>query len=255
MSNLRSLSSRQKKFTQEAQMPVYNKTAQPIKQVAKPNNNINKGPEKPKISIADAIGLITIRLGKVEQFIIDLNMNEKFLHSTPPVIDQNQNMNTAEQHLILLNTSLERIQNIENSTKNIEKFDSDLRDTKDLLIKLMSKQEKSLEEHEVKHSNIYTFINNKLDDLIEKRVNDLLNHRIDALVDKRVNEVLNDRADEIIFNKVDELVNDKVNKLLKKTADEIISRNMDDIINIKYNEVATSSSNETESVSLHEFSQ
>lgn len=224
MSNLRSLSSRQKKFTQEVPMPVYNKTSQPIKQLAKPNNNINKGPEKPKISIADAIGLITIRLGKVEQFIIDLNMNENFLHSTPPVIDQNQNMNTAEQHLILLNTSLERIQNIENSTKNIEKFDSDLRDTKDLLIKLMSKQEKSFEEHEVKHSNIYTFINNKLNDL----------------VDKRVNEVLN--------NMVDDLVNDKVNKLLKKTADEIITRNIDDIINIKYNEVAPSSSNETDTV-------
>ena len=232
MSNLRSLSSRQKKFTQEVPMPVYNKTAQPIKQVAKPNNNINKGSEKPKISIADAIGLITIRLGKVEQFIIDLNMNEKFLHSTPPVIDQNQNMNTAEQHLILLNTSLERIQNIEKSTKNIEKFDSDLRDTKDLLIKLMSKQEKSLEEHEVKHSNIYTFINNKLDDL----------------VDKRVNELLNNRVDEIIFNKVDELVNDKVNKLLKKTADEIITRNIDDIINTKSNEVDPSSSNETDTL-------
>ena len=227
MSNLRSLSSRQKKFTQESPAPMFNKTVQPIKQLAKPNNNnnnIKKEPEKSKITIADAIGLITIRLGKVEQFIIDLNMNPNVLHSNPPVIDQNQNMNTAEQQLILLNSSLERIEHIEKSTKNFDKIDSDLRDTKDLLIKLMSKQEKNLAEQELQISNIYAFINNKVDELVNKKVNELLNNRVD----------------EIIFNKVDELVNKKVNELLKKTADEIVSKNVDDIINIKYNEVAQS---------------
>ena len=230
MSNLRSLSSRQKKFTQEAPSPVYNKTAHPSKQVAKPNTTLKKEPEKPKITIADAIGLITIRLGKVEQFIIDLNMNENFLHSGPPVIDQNQNMNTSEQQLILLNNSLERIQNIENSTRNINNLDSDVRDTKDLLIKLMSKQEKNLEDQEVKNSTIYAFINNKLDELVDKKVNELFNNKID----------------DIIFNKIDELVKKKVDDILKKTADEIVTRNIDEIINIKYNEFAPPSKNEAD---------
>ena len=220
MSNLRSLSSRQKNFIKEAPMPAYNKTAQPIKlkPSAKPTEPIKKEQVKPKITIADAIGHITIRLGKVEQFIIDFNLNGNALHSYPPIIDQNQNMNTKEDQLL---RSLERIQDIEKSTKNIDNLNSDLIDTKNLLIKLMSKQEKNLEEQEVKNANIHDFINNRLNELVEKKVNELLNNRID----------------EIIFNKIDELVNRKVNELLKKTADEIVTRNIDEIISVNCNYV------------------
>lgn len=230
MSNLRSLSSRQKKATREMPAPMYNKNVQPNKQLANPNMNVKKEPEKSKITIGDAIGLITIRLGKVEQFILDLNMDSKYLNNSVPVIDQNQNMNTTQEQLILLNSSLERIENVENAVKKMDKFDSDLRDTKDLLIKLVAKQEKNLAEQELQNSNIYTFINDKLHDL----------------VDKKVNELLNNRVNEIISSRIDELVSNKVNELLKKTADEIVSRNVDDIINIKYNEVVASSNQANE---------
>lgn len=230
MSNLRSLSSRQKKATREMPSPMYNKNVQPNKQLANPNMNVKREHEKSKITIGDAIGLITIRLGKVEQFILDLNMDSKYLNNSMPVIDQNQNMNTTQEQLILLNSSLERIENVENAVKKMDKFDSDLRDTKDLLIKLVAKQEKNLAEQEVQNSNIYTFINDKLDDLVEKKVNELLNNRVN----------------EIISSRIDELVSNKVNEILKKTADEIVSRNVDDIINIKYNEVVASSNQANE---------
>lgn len=222
MSNLRSLSSRQKKTTREMPLPMYNKNITSMKHPATQTKN---QPEKSKMTIGDAIGLITIRLGKVEQLLIDLNMNDNYLNSSPPVIDQNQNMNTSEEHLILLNSSLERIQKIENTTKNIDKFDTDLRDTKDLLIKLVAKQEKNLSDQEIHNTNIYTFINHKVDELVETKVNEL--------VEKRVNDILN--------TKVDELVTQKVNELLKKTADEIVSKNVDDIINIRYNDSSQSS--------------
>jgi hypothetical protein len=194
MSNLRSLSARQKKATREMPSPMFNKNVPQIKQLAVPQNNIKKQLEKPKMTIGDAIGLITIRLGKVEQQLIGLDLN-----STPTVIDQNQNMNTTEEQLLLLNTSLERIQKLENSTKNIDRVDSDLRDAKDLLIKIMSKQEKNVADQDLQNSKIYTFINNKIDEIVEKKVNDLLH----------------------------------------KTADEIVSKNVDDIINIKYNDIAS----------------
>ena len=173
MSHLRSLSSRQKKVTREIPSPIYNKNVQPpMKQVAIQNNNIKKESDKSKISVADAIGLITIRLGKVEQFIIDLNLNDKYLNS-PPIIDQNQNMNIAEQQLTLLNTSLERIENIEKTTKHMESFVLDLRDTKDLLIKVMSKQEKNLEEQESKNATLYDFMNNKVNQLVQDKLNEI----------------------------------------------------------------------------------
>lgn len=228
MSNLRSLSSRQKKFMQEVPTPMFNKTVQPIKQASKINNNITKEPEKSKITIADAIGLITIRLGKVEQSMIDLNMNENYSHSSQPVIDQNQNMNTSE-HQLLLNTCFERLQHIETSTKTIDKLDSDLRDTKDLLIKLMAKQEKNLAEQELQNTNIHTLINDKINEIL----------------DTKIHELLNDCLDEFILNKLDELVSNKVHAFLKKTADEIISKNVDDIINIKYHEALAVSNNLT----------
>lgn len=259
MSHLRSLSSRQKKVTREnpPPSPLYNKNVQtPMKQVAISNNNIKKESDKSKISVADAIGLITIRLGKVEQFIIDLNVNDKYLNSSSPIIDQNQNMNIAEQQVTLLNTSLERIENIEKTTKHMESFVSDLRDTKDLLIKVMSKQEKNLEEQQNKNETVYNFMNTKVNQVVEDKLNELLHNKgdeiifnkVEQFIEDKLNDLLNNKVDEIIFNKVDQLINNRVNELLKKAADEIINKNIDEIMNVKYNEGDTSSNEELEVV-------
>jgi hypothetical protein len=241
MSHLRSLSSRQKKVTREIQPPppIYNKNVQPqMKPVSIPKNNIKKETDKSKISVGDAIGLITIRLGKVEQFIIDLNVNDKYLNSSPPVIDQNQNMNIAEQQLTLLNTSLERIENIENATKHMESFDSDLRDTKDLLIKVMSKQEKKLEEQQNTNQTYSDFM---------KKVYDFMDTNINQIIEDKLNDHLSNKVDEVIFNKVGEFINKRVNELLKKTADDILNKNIENIINFNY-EVEASSDEELEVV-------
>jgi hypothetical protein len=255
MSHLRSLSSRQKKVTRENPLPspIYNKNVQPqMKQVAISNNNIKKESDKSKITIADAIGLITIRLGKVEQILIDLNFNDKYLTSSSPIIDQNQNMNIAEQQLTLLNNYLERIENIEKTTKHMESVASDLRDTKDLLIKVMSKQEKNLEEQQHKNETVYDFMNTKVNQVVEDKLNEVLNNKgdeiifnkVEQFIEDKLNELLNNKVDEIIFNKVNELIHKRVNELLKKAADEIINKNIDEIMNVKYNELVASSNEE-----------
>ena len=255
MSHLRSLSSRQKKITRENPPPIYNKNVQqPMKQVSIQNNTIKKDTDKSKITIADAIGLITIKLGKVEQILIDLNVNDKYLNSSTPIIDQNQNMNIVEQQVTLLNTSLERIENIEKTIKHMESFVSDLRDTKDLLIKVMSKQEKNLEEQHIKNETVYDFMNTKVNQVVEDKLNELLHNKgdeiifnkVEQFIEDKLNDLLNNKVDEIIFNKVDELINKRVNELLKKAADEIINKNIEEIMNDKYNEGDASSNEEVQ---------
>ena len=99
--------------------------------------------KKPKMAIGDAIGFITIRLGRVEQFIQQLQtdgIDMTTLNTGQPTefLDQGliQNLvsrlNTIEEGGSSTNTYLE---------ERVQKIESDLKDTKDLLIKLMLKFE------------------------------------------------------------------------------------------------------------------
>jgi hypothetical protein len=97
--------------------------------------------QKPKMTIGDAIGLITIRLGRVEQFIQQLQTDG---------IDMNL-INSAQSNDLmdngLIQNLVSRLNTLEESSSNtateqrIKNIETDLKDTKDLLIKLMLKFE------------------------------------------------------------------------------------------------------------------
>jgi hypothetical protein len=93
--------------------------------------------QKPKMTIGDAIGLITIRLGRVEQFIQQLQTDG---------IDMNL-INSAQSNDLmdngLIQNLVSRLNTLEESSSNtateqrIKNIETDLKDTKDLLIKLI----------------------------------------------------------------------------------------------------------------------
>ena len=104
-----------------------------------------------KLTISDAIGLITLRLGKVEQYIIDVQSNggtfsdESQSNSNKITID-----NSILTSIINRIDSLEKKQlnagpntnsaSIENTNgEKISKLEKDLRDTKDLLMSFIMK--------------------------------------------------------------------------------------------------------------------
>ena len=101
--------------------------------------------QKPKMTIGDAIGLITIRLGRVEQFLQQLQtdgIDMNSINSTQPNdfmdngLIQNlvSRLNTIEEYSTNTATNSDTEQRI----KNVE---TDLRETKDLLMKLILKFE------------------------------------------------------------------------------------------------------------------
>ena len=92
---------------------------------------------KPKMTIGDAIGLITIRLGRVEQFIQQLQTDGIDINSLNP----SQPTDLFDDGLI--QNIVSRLNTIEQSDteERIKTMENDLKDTKNLLIKLMLKFE------------------------------------------------------------------------------------------------------------------
>ena len=100
---------------------------------------------KHKISISDAIGLTTIRLSKVEQFISKFQENNDGFESNQGLYQFNDNSNNNTDVFEIINTRLNNIEQVINNNKIQErllKCENDLADTKDLLIKLVLKHEK-----------------------------------------------------------------------------------------------------------------
>jgi hypothetical protein len=110
--------------------------------------------EKPKISISDAIGLTTIRVSRIEQFISKLQENGDY--STISPFSDNQNTNNANSDVFeIINTRLNSLEQLK-IHERLLKCETDLTDTKDLLIKLV-----------LKHEKLSSDINSKLTDLIQ----------------------------------------------------------------------------------------
>lgn len=122
------------------QPPPQQQQQQNSRQPPQPQQNI-----KPKISVSDAIGLTTIRLSKVEQFISKFQENNDGFESNQGLYQFNENSNNNTDVFEIINTRLNNIEQIVNNNKIQErllKFENDLADTKDLLIKLVLKHEK-----------------------------------------------------------------------------------------------------------------
>ena len=105
-----------------------------------------------KLSISDAIGLITLRLGRIEQFVIDYDHNHDGAQQNMGKIPENSKIidNSVLTSMINRLDSLEKREatntntNTNSSSVNSEqlsKFEKELKDTKDLLSHFLFKFE------------------------------------------------------------------------------------------------------------------
>jgi len=129
-----------------------------------------------KLTISDAIGLITLRLGKVEQFIIDTQSNggifnnDSDTHSNNKVTIDNSvltnivsRIDSLEKKQLISNASVSSNSNntiaLENvNGEKIGKLEKELRDTKDLLMSFIMKCDLLTRETGQRFSEIETAI-------------------------------------------------------------------------------------------------
>jgi hypothetical protein len=99
-----------------------------------------------KLTVSDAIGLITLRLGKVEQFLMDTQNDGGFSGSKDSHIPENTKLidNSVLTSIINRLDSLEKKEGQPGSNQNTEvinRIERELKDTKEMLINLMFKYE------------------------------------------------------------------------------------------------------------------
>jgi hypothetical protein len=126
-----------------------------------------------KLTISDAIGLITLRLGKVEQFMIDTVNggafnNDNDSHSNNKITIDNSiltsiisRLDSLEKKQLNSNSSVNSTasNNLENANgEKINKLEKDLRDTKDLLMSFIMKCDLLTRETGQRFSEIETAI-------------------------------------------------------------------------------------------------
>lgn len=107
--------------------------------------------QRPKLSIGDAIGLVTLRLGRVEEFMIRAQHSEGGLNLGGSTIPENSQLidKSVFTNMISRLDSLEK----KDSNKQLAALESELRSTKDLLITLMGKFEKFSKETDEKFAD------------------------------------------------------------------------------------------------------
>jgi hypothetical protein len=101
-----------------------------------------------KLTVSDAIGLITLRLGKVEQFLIDLENGETTVNKSDATVHDNFKLidNSVLTNMVSRLDSLEKKEltaptsNNQNN-ENYLKLEKELKETKEILMNLMFKFE------------------------------------------------------------------------------------------------------------------
>jgi hypothetical protein len=126
-----------------------------------------------KMSIPKAFTLVTIRLGRLEQYVQQLQ--EESANSDNH--ENTENMRLIDNNIIQSITT--RIENLEkklttsnDSKSQILKLETDIRETKDLLMMLMMKYEKFTLDTNEKMANL----RNELCELIEQQISDKLSN-------------------------------------------------------------------------------
>ena len=97
-----------------------------------------------KLSISDAIGLVTLRLGRVEQFIIDFENGEIEGHNNNSGVPQNSKIldNSVLTTIVNRLDALEKKEGSSNVNANsLASLEKDLKETKDLLSHFLFKYE------------------------------------------------------------------------------------------------------------------
>lgn len=142
-----------------------------------------------KLTISDAIGLITLRLGRVEQILQDAE------HNGGLSVSSNVQDNA---HLIdksVINSIVNRLDALEKKEKESSgntKFDTEIRTIKDLLMNQILKYDKNTIETDKKFADIDTaFVEiEKVQETQDQTINDLLNRleplKTDVLEEKTV---------------------------------------------------------------------
>jgi len=136
--------------TSIASQPAFSQQSQGKRSVTAPNSTPNvpvpvtnyNAKSNAKLSISDAIGLITLRLGRVEQIIMEVEHNGGF----------NAGTNIPDNaHLVdksVINSIVNRLDSLEKKEKDSSnnqqttKLETEIRDIKDLLMSQMVKYEK-----------------------------------------------------------------------------------------------------------------
>jgi hypothetical protein len=144
-------------FAQQQQSRIRNSMSQPQPKMMPPsqqqppimNQQNNNGLPFTKLSISDAIGLITLRLGRVEQHLMN-SQDDEHSFSVPEnmkMIDHSvlnsivNRLDSLEKSEISGTNSSSNNSTINNNSETISKLERELRETKDLLMSLMYKFE------------------------------------------------------------------------------------------------------------------
>ena len=128
--------------TSIAAQPAFSQQTQGKRSVTAQNVPVSNTNANAKLSISDAIGLITLRLGRVEQFIIEAEHNGG-LNNSSSIPD---NAHLVDKSVInsIVNRldSLEKKEKDSSSNQQTIKLESEIRDIKDLLMSQILKYEK-----------------------------------------------------------------------------------------------------------------
>jgi hypothetical protein len=129
----------QSAFAQQQQPNNVRIAKAPIQQVDQSVQQNPNGLPFTKLTVSDAIGLITLRLGRVEQYIMDTqNSDEGQNHSST----SNGNNTSMFDNSVLTNI-ISRLDSIEkkSSYDQVSKIEKELKETKDLLMSFILKFE------------------------------------------------------------------------------------------------------------------
>ena len=130
--------------TSIAAQPAFSQQTQAKRSVTAQNStpNIPVSTNNAKLTISDAIGLITLRLGRVEQIIMEAEHNGGFTAGSS--IPDNAHLVDKSVINSIVNRldSLEKKEKESSNNQQVSKLEIELRDIKDLLMSQMVKYEK-----------------------------------------------------------------------------------------------------------------
>ena len=95
---------------------------------------------RPKLSVGDAFGLVTLRLGRVEQFMIQLQEHGGISSGNSSIPENSQLIDKSVFTNMI--SRLDGLEKKDTNSKQMSVLESELRSTKDLLISLMAKFDK-----------------------------------------------------------------------------------------------------------------
>ena len=124
---------------QQQQQQQYQQQQQQQQQQQPPTNGL----PFTKLSISDAIGLITLRLGRVEQFIIDTEAEDSTHSNSQMSLPENSKIIDSSLLTTIINRldSLEKKEQLSVSSERLTQVHTELTATKELLLNLTSQFE------------------------------------------------------------------------------------------------------------------